>query len=118
MGPYLVDALNQLREKVKNKEIEDITNIFAVSPILRAKKLQEGFRALGFEVKKGDEAFQEHFGNPYQAGISIEKILSDEWETIRDEYMKSQPDIDVHAREKSINEKINNIDIDEDSENR
>ena len=117
MGPYLVDALNQLREKVKNNDIKGVTNIFAVSPILRAKKLQEGFRALGFEVKKGDEAFQEHFENPYQAEISIEKIISDEWEKIRDEYMESQPNIDVHAREKDINE-INNTDINEDSENR
>lgn len=117
MGPYLVDALNQLREKVKNNDIKGVTNIFAVSPILRAKKLQEGFRNLGFEVKKGDEAFQEHFDNPYQAEISIEKIISDEWKKIRDEYMESQPNIDVHAREKDINE-INNTDINEDSENR
>ena len=117
MGPYLVDALNQLREKVKNNDIKGVTNIFAVSPILRAKKLQEGFRNLGFEVKKGDETFQEHFDNPYQAEISIEKIISDEWKKIRDEYMESQPNIDVHAREKDINE-INNTDINEDSENR
>lgn len=118
MGPYLVDALNQLRQKVKSGEIEDVTNIFAVSDILKLRKLQEAFSLLGFDVGKGDEAFSGHFKNPYQAGISIEKILSKEWEDMRDEFCKNQPKVDVHAIAKMEQIKVDKTDQSDDSEDR
>lgn len=119
MGPYLVDALDQLREKVENGEIKGITNVFAVSDILKINTFREAFLELGFNYGEGDEAFKDQFKRtPYQAEILIENFMSEEWKQLRDKFMEKQPEIDVHARAKADKLSKKNQDPGDDSENR
>lgn len=89
-GTYLVDALEQIIEKINNGEIKDIETIFAVSDILKLRVLQNNFSRLGFKVERGEEAFREHFKNPYQASLQVKYLLSKEWQKIKDEFMTTQ----------------------------
>ena len=118
MGPYLVDALEQLSMQIESGEIEGVENVFAVSHILRIKKLQDGFRELGFEVGKADEAFQEHFKNPYQANLKVATMLSDEWKELKEEFKSRQPQIDVYANAKKNQEAPAEQDQSDDNEDR
>ena len=88
MGPYLVDALEQLKDKIKKEELKDVKQVFAVSDILRSRLLKKGFEELGFTYSEGAREFKEHFKNPYQAELSVEKLLSDEWEEIKNAYVE------------------------------
>lgn len=97
-GAYLVDALEQLREKVRNGEITDVEGVFAVSDILRLKPLQSDFKELGFKVEEGEEMFRRRFRKPVQAALSIETLLSEEWEERKEKFMEGRPTIEeLHA---------------------
>ena len=58
-GSYLVDALEQLRTKLKEGDFEEVETIFAVSDILKLKLLQGYFRDLGFDVREGEDSIQD-----------------------------------------------------------
>lgn len=92
-GAYLVDALEQLKTKIKNGEFEEVETIFAVSDILKLKKLQEYFRELGFDVGEGEEMFRGRFKNPYQASLSKEFLMNEDWERLKEQFMRGKPTI-------------------------
>ena len=100
-GTYLVDALEKLKAKIKNGEFEEVETIFAVSDILKLKILQNYFRDLGFEIREGDAMFRGRFKNPYQASLSKDFLVSDEWEELKEKFMKDRPTIeDLEDKEK------------------
>ena len=92
-GSYLVDALEQLKAKIKEGEFEKVETIFAVSDILKLKMLQGYFRDLGFDVREGEEMFRRRFKNPYQASLSRKMLLSEDWEELKEKFMKDRPTI-------------------------
>ena len=92
-GSYLVDALEQLRTKLKEGDFEKVETIFAVSDILKLKLLQGYFRDLGFDVREGEEMFRRRFKNPYQASLSRDMLLSEDWEELKEKFMKDRPTI-------------------------
>lgn len=93
-GTYLVDALEQLREKIKNGEINDVESIFAVSDILRLKPLQRHFEELGFKVEEGEEMFRRRFRKPKQASLDVKTLLSNEWEERKEQFMEGRQKIE------------------------
>ncbi len=100
-GSYLAEALEHLRAKIKNGEFENIESVFAVSDILKLKILQGYFKELGFDIKEGEEIFKGHFRNPYQAHLSKEVLVSDEWEELKEQFMKSRPTVEeLHDKNK------------------
>lgn len=92
-GSYLVDALEQLKTKIRDGEFEEVETIFAVSDILKLKILQGYFRDLGFDVEEGEEMFRRRFKSPYQASLSKAVLLSEEWEELKEKFMKDKPTI-------------------------
>lgn len=87
---YLVDALEQLKVKIERGEFEQVESIFAVSDILASRALQGYFKALGFEISEGEEMFRRKFKNPYQASLPKQMLLSEEWEKLKEEFMKDR----------------------------
>ncbi len=79
---------------MKSGEFENIASIFAVSDILKLKILQGYFKELGFDIKEGEEIFKDHFRNPYQSHLSKEVLVSDRWEEIKEQFMKSRPTVE------------------------
>ena len=105
-GSYLVDALEQLKAKIKDGEFEEVETIFAVSDILRLKMLQGYFRDLGFDVKEGEEMFRRRFKNPYQASLPKDNLLSEDWEKRKENFMKGKPTIaELESKEELESEK-------------
>lgn len=101
-GSYLVDALEQLKAKIKDGEFEEVKKIFAVSDILKLKMLQGYFRDLGFDVRKGEEMFRRRFKNPYQASLSKDMLLSEDWEELKKQFMEGRPTVEkLHDKNKS-----------------
>lgn len=92
-GSYLVDALEQIKMKLQNGEIENIETVFAVSDILKLKSLQKDFKGLGFGITQGEERFRRRFKNPYQASLDTKTLLSDEWEEKKKKFMNGRPTI-------------------------
>ena len=92
-GSYLVDALEQLKAKIRDGEFEEVETIFAVSDILKLKILQGYFRDLGFDVREGEEMFRRRFKNPYQASLSKSVLMSEEWEKLKEKFMEGKPTI-------------------------
>lgn len=87
---YLVDALEQLKAKIEQGEFEQVESIFAVSDILASRALQGYFKALGFKISEGEEMFRRKFKNPYQASLPKKMLLSEEWEKLKEEFMKGK----------------------------
>lgn len=105
-GSYLVDALEQLRTKLKEGDFEEVETIFAVSDILKLKLLQGYFRDLGFDVKEGEEMFRRRFKNPYQASLPKDNLLSEDWEKRKENFMKGKPTIaELESKEELESEK-------------
>lgn len=101
-GSYLVDALEQLKAKIKDGEFEEVKTIFAVSDILKLKMLQGYFRDLGFDVREGEEMFRRRFKNPYQASLSKDMLLSEDWEKLKKQFMEGRPTVkELHDKNKS-----------------
>lgn len=92
-GSYLVDALEKLKVKIRDGEFEEVKTIFAVSDILKIKKLQGYFRDLGFNVAEGEERFRGRFKNPYQVSLSKSALMSEEWEELKEKFMKGRTTI-------------------------
>lgn len=92
-GSYLVDALEQLKVKIKSGEFKEVETIFAVSDILKLRILRGYFRDLGFDVKEGEEMFRGRFKNPYQASLSKDMLLSKDWENLKEQFMKNRKTI-------------------------
>ena len=92
-GSYLVDALEKLKAKIRDGEFEEVKTIFAVSDILKLKKLQGYFRDLGFDVGEGEEKFRGRFKNPYQASLSKSALMSEEWEELKEKFMQGKPTV-------------------------
>lgn len=101
-GSYLVDALEKLKAKIKDGEFEEVETIFAVSDILKLKILQGYFRDLGFDVREGEERFRRRFKNPYQASLSKDTLVSDEWEKLKEKFMKDRPTIEELENEEEF----------------
>lgn len=105
-GSYLVDALEQLRTKLKEGDFEEVEIIFAVSDILKLKLLQGYFRDLGFDVREGEEMFRRRFKNPYQASLPKDNLLSEDWEKLKENFMKGKPTIaELESKEELESEK-------------
>ena len=105
-GSYLVDALEQLRTKLKEGDFEEVETIFAVSDILKLKLLQGYFRDLGFDVREGEEMFRRRFKNPYQASLPKDNLLSEDWEKLKENFMKGKPTIaELESKEELESEK-------------
>lgn len=103
-GSYLVDALEQLKAKIKDGEFEEVKTIFAVSDILKLKMLQGYFRDLGFDVREGEEMFRRRFKNPYQASLSKDMLLSKDWEELKKQFMKCRPTVEELRDKNDIGE--------------
>ena len=95
-GAYLVDALEKIKAKIKDGEIQNANSVFAVSDILRMKRIQEYFKRLGFEVQKCEnERAKAHFKDPYQASLSQKVLMSNEWEELKNEFMKDRQNVEM-----------------------
>jgi len=80
-----IDALEKIKVILQQDEnMQEITNVFAASPILKIKFLQNMFEELGFNIEETmDEQILERFPETkkvYEANLSKDEILSDEWE--------------------------------------
>lgn len=93
-GVYLADALEKIKSKIKEGKFSDIATIFAVSDLLKLKLLQKNFKDLGFQIEKGNKDFEKMFKNPYQATLSKEFLLSDEWRELKEKFVEGKPTIE------------------------
>ena len=101
-GTYLVDALEKIRAKMQEGEFEKVNAIFAVSDILRLPALQEPFKALGFDVKQGDDRFKKQFRKPYQVFLPKHVFLSEAWEQRKEEFMRGRLTISELKKEEEL----------------
>lgn len=93
-GIYLEDALEKIRLKMQEGSFTDVATIFAVSDLLKLNLLQKNFKDLGFQIEKGNQKFKKIFKNPYQARLSREFLLSDEWKVLKDKFVEGKPTIE------------------------
>ena len=93
-GIYLADALEKIRFKMQEGSFTGATTIFAVSDLLKLNSLQKNFKDLGFQIEKGNQKFKKIFKNPYQARLSKEFLLSDQWKDLKDKFVEGKPIIE------------------------
>lgn len=93
-GVYLADALEKIKSKMQEGNFTYVTTIFAVSDLLKLNLLQKIFKDLGFQIEKGNQKFKKIFKNPYQARLSREFLLSDEWKGLKDKFVEGKPTIE------------------------
>ena len=93
-GVYLADALEKIKSKMQEGNFTYVTTIFAVSDLLKLNLLQKIFKDLGFQIEKGNQKFKKIFKNPYQARLSREFLLSDEWKGVKDKFVEGKPTIE------------------------
>lgn len=55
------------------------------------KELKNKIKDLGFNVKEGEEMFTRRFKNPYQVSLSKDTLLGEEWEELKEKFMKGRP---------------------------
>lgn len=101
-GIYLADALEKIRCKMQEGSFTDVATIFAVSDLLKLNSLQKNFKELGFQIEKGDQKFKKIFKNPYQASISREFLLSDEWKDLKDKFVEGKLTIEEIENQEQI----------------
>ena len=80
----------------------DVATIFAVSDLLKLNSLQKNFKELGFQIEKGDQKFKKIFKNPYQASLSREFLLSDEWKDLKDKFVEGKLTIEEIENQEQI----------------
>ena len=93
-GVYLADALEKIKSKMQEGNFTYVTTIFSVSDLLKLNLLQKIFKDLGFQIEKGNQKFKKIFKNPYQARLSREFLLSDEWKGVKDKFVEGKPTIE------------------------
>ena len=80
----LIQALSKLREMLSERNDTNIKKIFAVSPILRIKFVQDMFRHLEFTVSQTNEEYLlSKFPNAksvWQAELPVDVLLSGEYD--------------------------------------
>ncbi|MBB1549248.1 MAG: hypothetical protein HG450_004525 [Clostridiales bacterium] len=101
-GIYLADALEKIRCKMQEGSFTDVATIFAVSDLLKLNSLQKNFKELGFQIEKGDQKFKKIFKNPYQASLSREFLLSDEWKDLKDKFVEGKLTIEEIENQEQI----------------
>lgn len=101
-GIYLADALEKIRCKMQEGSFTDVATIFAVSDLLKLNSLQKKFKELGFQIEKGDQKFKKIFKNPYQASLSREFLLSDEWKDLKDKFVEGKLTIEEIENQEQI----------------
>ena len=101
---YLADALEKIKSKIREGEFGDIATIFAVSDLLKLKLLQKNFKDLGFKIEKGNQKFEKIFKDPYQATLSKDFLLSDEWEALKNKFVEGKPTIEAIESKEEIDQ--------------
>ena len=101
-GIYLADALEKIRCKMQEGSFTDVATIFAVSDLLKLNSLQKNFKELGFQIEKGDQKFKKIFKNPYQASLSREFLLSDEWKDLKHKFVEGKLTIEEIENQEQI----------------
>ena len=105
---YVIDALEKIKEMINNNEdLSNINSIYAVSGILRGPIIRI-FKNLSFDIKemnideaKNDEelsVFYERFKDNKKLGrakISRDKLLSEEWEKLKNTRKEMLRDNDI-----------------------
>ena len=103
-GIYLADALEKIKSKIREGKFGDIATIFAVSDLLKLKLLQKNFKDLGFKIEKGNQKFEKIFKDPYQAILSKDFLLSDEWEALKNKFVEGKPTIEAIESKEEIDQ--------------
>ncbi|MDD2376971.1 MAG: hypothetical protein PHD15_06290 [Clostridia bacterium] len=89
---YLIDALDKIKDILKNDEFKNINTIFAVSPILRLSKLQDMFKELNFDVEqtKHQNLLDKFLDakSVYQANLPKEVFFTQEWDKNKESILK------------------------------
>lgn len=115
----IIDALDKIKTMLKNDEIKNINNIFAVSPILKIRKLQEMFRNLNFAVSETtNKYFLDKFPaakSVYQAILTRDMIFTEEWEQNKEkiyEQLKGETSIEKTEDNDFINKLKSSVNVD------